>query len=129
MRNLLQLLKIIAAIERRGLDFTKEKMLCPLCHSELKVYKTFDWDGETRIRYHKCPACGRSFKSIETRNVQEEVQPIVVPSKNVEKKIDESVIKKPVQKKQHKSKRKNKNKESEKQNKKRRKDVNKTFVS
>lgn len=119
MPNLLQLLKIIAAIERRGLDFTKEKMLCPLCHSELKVYKTFDWDGETRIRYHKCPACGRSFKSIETRTVQG-ARIDVVPNKNAVLSVEESAIKKPIQKKQHKSKRKNKNKESEKQNKKRR---------
>lgn len=39
---------------------------CPGCGAtKVSAYRHMPWDGATRFRYHKCPNCGRNFRSIE----------------------------------------------------------------
>ena len=56
-----------------GVDYRpRTGALCPGCGRPAKIYKTLGWDGNTRVRYHKCvnPGCllcaaGRGIKSVE----------------------------------------------------------------
>ena len=56
-----------------GVDFSPKKgALCPWCGSRSKVTNTQPWDGNYRVRYHRCQnmSCvlstmGVSIKSIE----------------------------------------------------------------
>lgn len=56
-----------------GVDYSpRTGVLCPACGSRSKPYKTMPWDGNTRIRYHKCQQKGcilatinQTIKSVE----------------------------------------------------------------
>ena len=46
---------------------TFAKNTCPECGEKLKVTRTLPEspDSACRIRYHKCPTCGKTIKSVE----------------------------------------------------------------
>jgi len=52
----------------RGVDWSpKWGAICPRCgKKKCDVTRTMKWEGNTRIRYHKCKYCKKSFKSLET---------------------------------------------------------------
>lgn len=39
---------------------------CPECGALAKRARTCHWEEGQRTRYHRCPTCGITFKSIET---------------------------------------------------------------
>jgi len=44
--------------------------ICPLCQTvpmpkSANITSANKWEGNTRIRYHKCAGCGWTFKSVE----------------------------------------------------------------
>ena len=42
-----------------GVDYRpRTGALCPGCGRPAKIYKTMGWDGNTRIRYHRCRTDG-----------------------------------------------------------------------
>ena len=44
----------------------RAKATCPQCGlGGVTPYTTRPWEGGARLRYHKCPACGANFKSVE----------------------------------------------------------------
>lgn len=40
-------------------------VICPACKAITRVSRTLRWEDRTRIRYHRCPKCGASTKSVE----------------------------------------------------------------
>lgn len=56
-----------------GVDYRhRTGALCPCCGRPVKIYKTLRWEGNVRVRYHKCtnPKClisaaGKGIKSVE----------------------------------------------------------------
>jgi len=44
----------------------RTKATCPRCgRAGLGPYQTLPWEGEDRVRRHRCPDCGARFKSVE----------------------------------------------------------------
>lgn len=56
-----------------GVDYSaRSGAICPGCGKKAPIYKTLPWDGDIRIRYHRCatPDCplailGRGIKSVQ----------------------------------------------------------------
>lgn len=56
-----------------GVDFSRRRgALCPACGKPAKIVRTFPWDGDVRVRYHRCqtagcvlPTTGATIKSVE----------------------------------------------------------------
>ncbi|MCL2791286.1 MAG: hypothetical protein FWD79_11725 [Desulfobulbus sp.] len=56
-----------------GVDYSPRfGALCPSCGKPAKIVRTLSWEGDTRIRYHRCltPGCilssiNQSIKSVE----------------------------------------------------------------
>jgi len=56
-----------------GVDYSaRYGARCPACGQRTRIYRTMPWDGDLRVRYHKCEhqgcivnALGTSIKSIE----------------------------------------------------------------
>lgn len=50
------------SIYRNGIEMAA----CPYCRAPwAPVRNVMPWEGNTRVRYHACRRCGKSFKSIE----------------------------------------------------------------
>lgn len=66
-------LATLKAAAESGVDYSpKHGALCPACGARMKPYKTMPWDGNVRIRYHRCttPSCllttiAKTVKSVE----------------------------------------------------------------
>lgn len=56
-----------------GVDYSpRHGALCPWCSTKAKIIRTMPWDGDLRVRYHRCqrPGCvlaklGTTIKSVE----------------------------------------------------------------
>ena len=56
-----------------GVDFSpKNGALCPACAKRAKIYSTKPWEGNLRVRYHRCEnercllcRIGATIKSVE----------------------------------------------------------------
>lgn len=63
---------------------------------ECKIFcKTFKTDAETGVRWHKCPICGKTFKTAIKKNIPTQID--TMQQKHVE--VDKSKFKKSVQRK------------------------------
>jgi hypothetical protein len=60
-------------LAENGVDFSpRHGARCPWCESKCRIYRTMPWDGNVRVRYHRCERSGCviaslrvSIKSIE----------------------------------------------------------------
>jgi hypothetical protein len=67
-------LALLKAKAESGVDYRpRTGALCPACGNPAKVVVTRPWEGDTRIRYHRCltPGCAlstikQSIKSVQT---------------------------------------------------------------
>jgi hypothetical protein len=72
-KSILAHLALIKSQAEGGVDYRpRTGALCPSCGKPAKITHTRPWDGETRIRYHRCqtPGCilasiNQSIKSVE----------------------------------------------------------------
>ncbi len=63
-------------LAENGVDYSaKHGALCPWCNKKTRIYRTMPWDGQVRVRYHKCERNGCvvhtlrvSIKSIQVDN-------------------------------------------------------------
>jgi len=70
-------LATLKAAAESGVDYSpRTGALCPGCGQRTRPHKTLPWDGNIRIRYHRCDAegcllaaMGQSFKSVEVDQV------------------------------------------------------------
>ncbi|BCL59953.1 hypothetical protein DGMP_06460 [Desulfomarina profundi] len=46
--------------------------LCPWCGEKSRIYKTTPWEGNTRIRYHRCknPGCVLAAMKITIKSIE-----------------------------------------------------------
>lgn len=48
-----------------GVDYSaKNGAVCPWCKARTRIVKTMPWDGDLRVRYHKCDQRGCVLSSI-----------------------------------------------------------------
>lgn len=45
-------------------QFDHGNTICPACHSKAPVYSTCEAEGQIQVRFHRCPACHGTFKSV-----------------------------------------------------------------
>lgn len=56
------------ALLERGVDYDRREksVACPACGgSKTRITRTMPWEGNARVRYHKCQQCAHDFKSTE----------------------------------------------------------------
>jgi hypothetical protein len=59
-------LALLKSQAEAGVDYRpRAGALCPACGQPAKIVRTFPWDGDTRIRYHRCQAPGCILASIK----------------------------------------------------------------
>ena len=60
------LVDMIAKAEA-GVDYKpRTGAICPACGKSAKIFKTLPWDGNDRIRYHRCQQSGCILFSTRT---------------------------------------------------------------
>ena len=68
-------LATLKAAAEAGVDFRpRTGALCPACSRPAKIVSTKPWDGDLRIRYHRCqnPACVLACLKQSIKSVQED---------------------------------------------------------
>jgi len=52
---------------RSGVTYSaRDGGVCPMCgHHRCRIYRSLPWESGSRVRYHRCPSCGASFKSVD----------------------------------------------------------------